>query len=454
MKTALPRFETLCLALFLSCLAAACGGSGDESDADVDGAADMPSDVADAAEDVAAEDDGGDAPADPSADQIYDDAGGDVADASPDEEEIELPPGGYEARGLWVTRWNYSSAADVENIISQMAESGFNQIYFQVRGRADAFYRSSLEPWASNLSGTLGQDPGWDPLGLAVEKAHEHGMQVHAWINSFTMWAGSDPPASSTPEHIYNAHPEWVCVDSGGDPMPLGSDYVFGTPGNPGMQDHIAAVAADIVEHYGVDGIHLDYVRYPGPGYSHDAVSDSRYAEAVAAEPGLSRGDWQRRQVNATVEKVFAAITSIRPEAVLSAAVWGIYQNTWGWSAVSKGYDDYFQDSRAWTAGEYIDALCPMIYWPITDTYGERTDFAALIDDHIEENPNRYVYAGIHGNYEGFAEIAAEIEHQRGSGGKGFVIFAYSYIDDRGYWDDLLGGPLALPAIPPVMDWK
>ena len=61
-----------------------------------------------------------------------------------------------ETRALWVSRFEYSSRDDLLRILAQAGEAGFNLVYLQVRGRADAFYRSDHEPWAQNLTGVLG----------------------------------------------------------------------------------------------------------------------------------------------------------------------------------------------------------------------------------------------------------------------------------------------------------
>ena len=399
-------------------------------DCDGDGAPDDGPSEVDAA-------DGEETPADPSGDP----------DAASDPGE-ELPPGGREARGVWVTRWNYSSPGDIAAIMANVAAGGFNQVYFQVRGTADAFYASSLEPWSADL-GALGEDPGWDPLLEAVGEAHAQGLEIHAWLNTFPVWSGSSPPAASTPEHIYNAHPEWICADAAGTPMPLGDGYVFGSPGNPDLQDHVAAVTADITRNYDVDGIHLDYIRYPGIGYCHDAVSNARYAAALAADPTLSREDWQRDQVSSTVRKVFDAVKAERGTAVVSAAVWFICRNVWGWSSVSQGYVEYYQDPRAWAGAGSIDAVIPMIYFDIVEPYGARLDFRAMLDDHVAGMSGVPVYAGIHGDETDFGNIEAEIDYTRSSGAAGYVIFAYSYVVDHDAFDDFAAGPNADEAWPP-----
>ena len=67
------------------------------------------------------------------------------------------------------------------------------------------------------------------------------------------------------------------------------------------LSERAIPVARDIADRYAVDGIHLDYIRYPGPDTSHDATSDGRF---YTQPPGQDRADWQRAQVKATVAGV------------------------------------------------------------------------------------------------------------------------------------------------------
>ena len=110
--------------------------------------------------------------------------------ASSANQQQSLPPGGEELRGVWVTRWSYDSAEDVERILNDISKAGFNAVFFQVRGSFDAFYQSSIEPWAERLTGNLGTHPGWDPLQTAIDKGHERGLQIHAYINVFPLSSG------------------------------------------------------------------------------------------------------------------------------------------------------------------------------------------------------------------------------------------------------------------------
>jgi uncharacterized lipoprotein YddW (UPF0748 family) len=230
--------------------------------------------------------------------------------------------------------------------------------------------------------------------------------------------------------------------------------YVTLSPGVPEVREHLRSVAEDLLSAYAVDGLHLDYIRYPGPGYSYDPLGEEAYAIDLQARPGLAHADWQREQVDDSVRQVFETLLQVRPAATLSAAVWFVYRNEWGWSSVSEGYPDYYQDPRAWTAAGTVDALAPMIYFPLTDPPGGRLDFYTLLQDHLQGNPGRFVLAGIKADYPDFSEIAAQIAAVRELQAAGFILFAYSNLVDRDTFDDLAAGPLSEPAAVPRRPWR
>jgi len=350
-----------------------------------------------------------------------------------------LPPGDSlpETRALWVSRFEYASASDLGTIMTQAADAGFNVVYLQVRGRADAFYRSSLEPWAANLTGTLGKDPGWDPLGVAVEEGGRRGLEVHAWINAFTGWAGSTPPPTSTPLHAFLEHPDWAMVASDGTVMPyLSGDSRWLTPGHPGVRTRLAAVAADIVRKYDVGGVHLDFIRYPSTAYSFDAPSLAAWDSARATEPGLDFDEMRRRLVTRAVAEVRDSMKAAAPGAKLSAAVWGIFQNTRGWSGVSTGYGSILQDAREWDRQGLVDALAPMVYWTITPTYGDRLDYAWLADDHAAAVATP-VFVGMYVPGMDGVALARHVERARMAGAEGVAVFSYSSLESGGLWTAL-----------------
>ena len=338
-----------------------------------------------------------------------------------------------EARGVWITRWDYSDENDVKTVIHDAVSAGLNQIYFQVRGVADAYYNSSYEPWAKRLSGTLGQNPGWDPLAVAVEEAHAYGIEIHAWLNTFTAWSGSSSLTESEPRHVLLTNPEWVQVDISGRPMTIGDEgYVCLSPNFEGVRQRIADVTTDIAQKYDVDGIHLDYIRFAGTDYSYD----SAYLSRVEEEPGLNREHFQRENVKETVKLVYNSVKNVDSTIIISAAVWGIYNNTFGWSGVSEGFDDYFQDPREWTRQRIIDVVIPMAYWNIKENYGDHLDLATLIDDHAWGNLGRFVYPGLLANMT-LDEIEAAVNYSRSAFTRGFVLFSFAYLRQFDYFDQI-----------------
>ncbi len=365
-----------------------------------------------------------------------------------------------EVRGVWITRFAYSSRAGLEAIIDRAAAANMNAVFVQIRGDGDAFYRSNHEPWARRLSGVLGRDPGWDPLQVAIDRAHGHGLELHAYFNVFSAWPASQPvvAAEGAVQHALHLHPEWMAVDATGTNRD--SEYRWFSPGHPDARAHIIATARDLLARYDVDGLHLDRVRTPGPDYSRDPVTVAAYDAARAAEPELTWGDFMRRQVDATVAGIHAALLEVRPRARLSAAVWGIYRPLPGCNT-SQGYASYHQDSLAWLAAGTMDAIVPMIYWPIEA--GACTDFATLLDGFVAARGGRHVWAGMHALDDGawdFAQVAARVAHARAAGAQGTVVFASSYLDaDPARWSAYVGtpeapGPFAEPLPVPVMGWK
>jgi hypothetical protein len=120
-----------------------------------------------------------------------------------------------EFRGLWITRFDWTrfghtvTPSDLDTIVNHAASAHFNALLFQVRGTADAYYSSTLEPWAARLTGsvtkTLGADPGFDPLAYVITRAHRSGLQVHAYINIFPTWlcGFGAPPTDTMPLHPF-----------------------------------------------------------------------------------------------------------------------------------------------------------------------------------------------------------------------------------------------------------
>jgi len=346
-----------------------------------------------------------------------------------------------EARGVWISRWEYTinlpfntPEAQQQKILEMMRQAKaakLNFVLFQVRGQADAFYRSGLEPWAAELTGTLGRDPGWDPLQFAIEAAHAQGLQLHAWFNTYTIWKGKQPPARTEPLHVYHQHPEWLCVDANGKRMNLGDHYLYLSPGIPSVQDYLQEVALDLSKNYDIDGIHFDYIRYPENsdqlGYSRDAVSVARFRSANGNPRDLAWDDWQRDQINQFIRNFYEAVWQIKPKLKVSAAVLGNYDR-----AQNSSYFSVYQDSRRWLKEGWIDFLLPMIYWQRNHP---TVPFEKLAQEWVRSNQTeRLILPGL-AAYKFDSpewpadEIAQQVHFIRKLGGDGMAFFSYSALE-------------------------
>ena len=296
-------------------------------------------------------------------------------------------------------------------------------------------------------------------MALLIEKAHAKGIQVHAYVNVYPVWSGCTPPPEDTdPQHVYyklqSAHGmtddklnglQW---DSEGSVFCAA--YQRATPASVVYDDHLIEVLKDLVTRYDVDGLHLDHIRTEHGG-TYDPVSTAAYDSDE-----YTYSDWQRRQIDSTVYRVYTEVVPLKEKLWLSAAVWPIHIDNWSWS-FSEGYHDYHQDSKSWLADGYIDSISPMLY-PATfncpdDSVWDQERWSTLTQDFQAGHSGRYVIPGIAAGYCTFSEIEARIQLARDAGTAGHALFSYRGLLNKEYFDDLADGPYAAPAEVPTIDW-
>lgn len=372
-------------------------------------------------------------------------------------------PSSPEVRALWVQRGSLVSPASIITAIDRAKARGFNTLIVQVRGRGDAYYDSRHEPRAALLAK---QPASFDPLELVVERAHRAGLRVHAWVN-VNLVSDAEPPSSR--RHVVYAHPEWLMV-----PRPLAeelarmnprhptylkrlSEYararsdrvegIFLSPIHKGAVDYIVRVVGDITSRYDVDGIHLDYIRFPNDEFDYGAdVLDEFRSEITSKLSGNERREyasrargrplfytemfpqrWQefrRARLTSLLTKIRATVKSRRPGAMLSAAVF---------PDANDAANRRFQDWGGWLQTGLLDAICPMAY--TTDPALFRTQIA-----NVEQLAGRRpVWAGI-GAYQLSPTATVENIHAaRQLGAEGIILFSYDNLDDR-YVDTVAKG--------------
>ncbi len=353
-------------------------------------------------------------------------------------------PARPQVRALWVTRFDYSTPEDVRSIIRNVAEAGFSDVFFQIRGNATTFYPSRLEPWAYELSGDdvglLGNDPGWDPLQLAIDEARSTGLRVHAYMNVLPGWKGlADPPVAAG--QLWTEHPDWFMVDATGAKMrPTSGWYAFINPVLPEVRAHLRGIVKELCR-YDLAGIHLDYIRYP---YDYHLVAGQHYPDASKEElmrhadfsydPAsqaalLERYGWKVTKdeiirfrcesVTRVVRDISYVMQTEKPDrCLLSAAVLG--------NPVD-GRNHAYQDSGAWARTGLVD-------WIVQMNYGTKsfTRYLGLIRKAAGRRGfGDGVVVGINCKNDEEA-LLQQLDAVKQSGARGFALFSYTYLfDDR-----------------------
>lgn len=277
--------------------------------------------------------------------------------------------------------------------IDKLKSIGINTVIVQVRPKADALYNSEINPWSDVLTGTQGQDPGYDPLAFMVEEAHKRGMALHAWLNPYRVTTSGTDLTKLNPNHPARLNPQWLISYN---------NALYYNPEVEGVKKHITDTVAEIVNNYDVDAIHFDDYFYPAdyplpPGEEKDGiVANSR-----------------RQHVNELVQRVSETIKQINKDVLFGISPMGIWKNNTSdpTGSATKGKEAYysvFADARTWIKNQWLDYIVPQIYW---ETGNKAADYETLVQWWSKEtlDTNVDLYIG-HGLYKDV--VAKEIDTQ------------------------------------------
>ncbi|MHB0998712.1 MAG: glycoside hydrolase family 10 protein [Armatimonadota bacterium] len=356
-----------------------------------------------------------------------------------------------EFRAVWVHNWlpGLLTPAEVDSTIKWATDSNMNAVIAQVRRVGDAYYNSAYEPRALNIKG----DSDFDPLAYTIQQSRANNLEIHAWFNVFRVaTAGSPLPTN----HITTLHPEWLSRDDKG--VSMSADGQFLDPGVPAVREYLVSLISDIVSKYDIDGISLDFIRYPGKrwGYNSIAVDEFNKEYGRTGKPAVGDPqwcDWRRRQVTETVRAIRSEIERLKPGVKLSAATisWGACPADF---SKTDAYVYVFQDWRLWMEQGLLDANMPMNYQS-PSTAKNRNQFADWLDGMKRWSYGRQSYCGMmifKNNINGAAE---QVKTVRKKGVDGIVGFAFSQVGCRDALASRLKTTvLAKPASVHSMPWK
>lgn len=277
-----------------------------------------------------------------------------------------------ETKAVWLDRGlmvKLGSAEALKTHIQLLKRAGLNHIYVETINAGFAQYPNSQ---------TLPeQNPllyGWDPVAVTVQEGHRLGMKVTAWVWCFA--AGNERhnriiakptdypgPILSLPE-LSNSQ----LVLSDGATIPNKQHEYWLSPASQQSQTFLLNAYKEIVTRYAVDGLQLDYIRYPFQSDTQQAGWDTLTKARVREELGIDLqpntpltgwqrdqfNQWKAAQVTAFVKKVSTELRAIRPSLVLSASVFALPRQD-RIRAIQ-------QDWETWVQNGWIDVLVPMTY--------------------------------------------------------------------------------------------
>ncbi len=317
-------------------------------------------------------------------------------------------------------------------ILDNLKSKNFNTVYFQVRSQGSVLYKSNYEPWSQYLTGRLGEAPSYDPLAFIINEAHKRNLEVHAWLNMVNVKSGDSPIQITNPLHIALARPEWIRKYFEANSVTYWLDVGF-----PEVRDYLKSLCVELVENYDIDGIHLDYIRYPGIDFD-DSLSYEMFGK------GKTREDFRRDNINSLVASIYDTVTSIKPMIKVGSAPIGIYENISGARGL-EGKNSVFQDAREWLRRKKQDYIAPQIYWDLSSN----PRFEILVADWTKQNFDRQVVIGI-GAYNPLVEkeIEQQIEITRKYQSAGQSFFRFENIKDKNFV------AYRYPSNIPPMKWK
>ena len=272
----------------------------------------------------------------------------------------------HEVRAVWLTTlngldWPRTRGAEAQkqeliHILDQLKEAGINTVLFQTRVRATTVYPSKMEPWEPTLAG--GNAPSYNPLQFCIDECHKRGMECHAWVCTIPIgkWnkVGCKEMRKKYPKLIKRVGEE-----------------AYMDPANPQTADYMARICREIVANYDVDGIHLDYIRYP---------------ETWKLKISKSQA---RANITSVVRAIHRAVKAEKPWVKMSCSPIGKHDNltrykAGGWNARTA----VCQDAQAWMREGLMDQLYPMMYFKDDNFYPFAIDWQ-------EQSNGRTIVSGL-----------------------------------------------------------
>ncbi|MCF7868845.1 MAG: family 10 glycosylhydrolase [Candidatus Cloacimonetes bacterium] len=329
-----------------------------------------------------------------------------------------------EIKALWVPIWEITRPGKIDTLFQDIRYQNFNQLLVQVRYRGDAAYipnkRNKAYPNEEVKYHGI-TDSDFDPLGYIIKEAKKRKIEVHAWFTTFIITGHDLTKLDSS--HVYFLHPEWVTTNFSKESMKYHDDVgAFLDPGIPAVQEYTINVILDVLSNYQLDGIHLDYIRYPAGYFGFNKLAMETYKSEVKYQDATSWIQWKNDQITRFVARISMAAKEISPNVKISAAVF---------PSVSDALERYSQDWKFWLEKDYIDAAYTMSYTKSTDRL--ESDLTFLSNFGLNDKIVVGLRAWQDGEHYAVGEVKDKIKLIRKMNFAGFSLFSYTGLKNEHY---------------------
>lgn len=396
-----------------------------------------------------------------------------------------------EFRATWLTTgfsidWPKTRGVDAQKqeLISKldvMQKGNMNVVCLQVRSFCDAIYKSSYEPWAECLTGTRGQDPGYDPLAFAIEEAHKRGLELHVWVNPLRATSSGTLP--ETDLLVQNAG-QWLIKY---DNSSFKGQII--DPGFPEARKYVIKVLMEIINNYDVDGILMDDYFYAYGGTKNEDIASRTNNPAIIGQTdhnynGDKLDDWRRANVDSLICNLSKEIRAVKPWVRFGMGPFGTWSNQnnaayrYGIKLPegvrgSDSFQELYCNTVEWVKQGWVDYINPQLYWSTkskNQPYEKlckwwAKDVCEYLSNQLPNGqrvhffPSQAAYQVFDQSMDGYSDGVEEIKRQLtinrnylSSGYTGSVLFSTS--DYLKMYNALRASHFNYKALPPAMDWK
>ncbi|MCQ2427407.1 MAG: family 10 glycosylhydrolase [Clostridia bacterium] len=321
----------------------------------------------------------------------------------------------------------------VTRIINDVKEAGFNTVIVQTRPNADSLYPSAVYPASVYCTGKYGRTLTYDPFEIIVDAAHSAGLSVHAWINP--MRCMTDDEIGLVGDGF--AVGKWYADEkTHGKQLSSVSGRWYLNPAYAEARLLINEGAAELLDRYDLDGLHMDDYFYPTTDEAFDAAA---YSEYVTNGGSLSLPDFRREMLDRLIAGLYATVKSRGNDIKFGISPAG---------NIGTVYEKQYADVYRWCRENgRIDYLTPQVYFGLEH---ETFDFVTVCDTFrsIIKNPSVSFTVGMtfgkakskfdpyagNGKYEWAKHrdiMRRCLEHVlNDSSCSGIAVFCYSYFRD------------------------